>query len=68
MKKFKLNLTKDFSSLKNNSKNLRNPLLREAAISLVGENQLGGTAFSQSFGRSFSQSFGRSVSSLEVAD
>lgn len=61
MKKFKLDLKKDYNSLQNNGGSFRNPVLQAAAITLVGESSVGGVAFGQSFGRSFSKSFGRSV-------
>lgn len=68
MKKFKLNLVEDFTSLKNNSKDFKNPLLKEASISLSNEEniQIGGVAFTQ-HSKGHSQCHSKTTTSLEVA-
>ena len=64
MKKFKLNLNEDFVSLKNNAKDFKNPLLREASISLANHEvtNIGGTAFTQSHSKSYNQYHSKTTS------
>lgn len=68
MNKFKLNLNEDFASLKNNSKNFKNPLLKEASISLSNKEnyQIGGVDFTQ-HSKSYSQYHSKTTTSIEMS-